>query len=157
MKIKLIILGLLLIFTISCEKDGEIIDITDECEFYDNILSTCFYGSSNSEYDEIVFRDNDSFEEFGDIVRIYPANLDCDTAMLPMIDFSKYSLLSKRTNGGGCSAIYQRKVLKDTKNRKIIYEIWVEYEGTCEMLLGSRNWAIIPKISDNYTVDFKLK
>ena len=157
MKIKIILLGLLFIFTISCEKDSELTDITSECEFYDNILSTCFYGSSNSQYDEIVFRDNDSFQEFGDTVRIYLANLDCDTAMLPVIDFSKYSLLSKSTNGGGCSATYQRKVLKDTKNRKIIYEISVDYEGVCDMLLGSRNWAIIPKIPDNYTVVFKLK
>jgi len=157
MKTKTIILGLLLIFSISCEKDNEPIDITDECEFYDNILSTCFYGSSTSEYDEIVFRDNDSFQEFGNLVRIYPVNLDCDTAKLPIIDFSKHSLLSLKTNGGGCSATYQRKVLKDLKNRKIIYEISVDYEGACEMLLGSRNWAIVPKITDNYTVDFKLK
>ncbi len=157
MKIKIIIFGLLFTFLISCDKEGDLLDITSECEFHDNILSTCFYGRPNSEYDEFVFRDNDSFQEFGDIVRIYPANLNCDTATLPSIDFSKYSLLTMSTNGGGCSATYQRKVLKDTENRKIIYQISVDYEGTCEMLLGSRNWAIIPKISDGYTIDFKLK
>ena len=141
----------------SCDKDGEIIDITNDCEFYDNILSTCFYGTSGSEYDEIVFNDNDSYQEFGDIVRIYPANLDCDTAQLRIIDFNNYTLLSKRTSGGGCSATYHRKVLKDTEHKKIIYEIEVIYEGTCMMLIGSRNWAIVPKIPDDYIFDFVLK
>ncbi len=158
MKIKIIIFSFLLtLSTITCDKEGELIDITSECEFYDNILSTCFYGRPNSDYDEFVFRNNNSFQEFGDIVRIYPANLNCDTAKLPNIDFTKYTLLTKSTNGGGCSATYHRKVLKDTKNRKIIYEILVNSESTCEMLLGSRNWAIIPKIPNNYSVDFKLK
>ncbi len=157
MKTKFIIFGLLSALIISCDKEGELIDITSECEFYDNILSTCFYGRPNSDYDEYVFRDNDSFQDFGDIVRIYPANSNCDTANLPNIDFSKHSLLTKSTNGGGCSATYQRKVLKDTENKKIIYQILVDYEGTCEMLLGSRNWAIMPKISNNYTVEFKLE
>jgi hypothetical protein len=157
MKIKIIIIGLLFIFFNSCDKEGELIDITSECEFHDNILSTCFYGRPNSDYDEFVFRDNFSFQEFGDIVRIYPANLNCDTAALPGINFSKYSLLTMSTNGCGCSATYQRKVLKDIENKKIIYQISINYEGTCKMLLGSRNWAIIPEIPDNYTVVFKLK
>jgi hypothetical protein len=157
MKIKILILGVMLSLSISCNQEGEIIDITSECEFYDNILSTCFYGIPNSDYDEYVFRSNDSFQEFGDLVRIYPANSNCETANLPNIDFTKYSLLTKSTNGGGCSASYKRKILKDTVNRKIIYQISVDYEGACDMLLGSRNWAIIPKIPDNYTVEFILK
>lgn len=157
MKTKLIIVGLLTALTISCEKEGELVDITSECEFHDNILSTCYYGRPNSDYDEYVFRDNDSFQDFGDTVRIYPGNSNCDTANLPNIDFSKYSLLTKSTNGSGCSATYQRKVLKDTKSKNIIYQISVDYEGECRMIVGSRNWAIIPKISDDYKVVFELK
>jgi len=148
------LLVLISFILISCDKENERIDITDSCEFYDNILSTCFYGSSGSEYDEIVFRNNNAFQDFGNIIRIYPANVDCDTAKLPNIDFSKYSLLSKRTNGL-CSATYARKVLKDIDNKKIIYKISVTYEGSCEMLVGSRNWAIVPKIPDDYNVEFQ--
>lgn len=142
---------------ISCEKSDEQIDISNECVFHDNILSTCFYGTIGSEYDEIVFRDNESFQKFGNNVRIYPINSNCNTAKLPTIDFSRYSLLSKRIYGSGCSATYQRRVLKDTENKMIIYEIAVEYKGACDMLLGSRNWAIIPVVSDNYMVEFRLK
>ena len=154
-KTKILFLCISLIM-VTCNKDNEIIDITEDCEFSDNILSTCFYGTSSSEYDEIVFRDNDSFQEFGNSVRIYPVNINCDTAQLPDIDFNKYSLLSKRTHGL-CSASYTRKVLKDTDNKKIIYKISVVYEGTCEMLIGSRNWAIIPRIPDNYRVNFVVE
>jgi len=157
MKTEILILALLLTFSFSCEKEKELIDITGECEFYNNIFSTCFYGIAFSERDEIVFRDNDSYQEFGNTIRFYPANLNCDTARLPLIDFAKHSLLSIKTSGGGCSAIYQRKVWKDTRNKIITYEVSVEYEGNCRLLLGSRNWAIIPKISDDYTVYFVLK
>lgn len=157
MKFKIILLGLLLTFFTACDNDSEFIDITDECEFYDNILSTCFYGSSNSDYDEVVFWDNNSFQDFGGQVRIYPVNINCDTAQLPLIDFFNYTLLSIKTSGSGCSATYVRKILINQKNKELIYEISVNYTGACEMIVGSRNWAIIPKISDNYTVDFILK
>ncbi len=140
----------------SCKKEGEIIDITGNCIFYDNILGTCFYGTNGLEYDEIVFRDNEAYQKFGNSVRIYPANVDCDTAKLPEIDFSKFSLLAKRTHGGGCSANYIRKIFKDTENKKMIYQISANYEGDCYMLLSSRNWAYVPKIPDNYKVEFQI-
>lgn len=59
--------------------------------------------------------------------------------------------------GGGCRAKYQRRVLKDTENKKIIYEIVAAYEDQCAMVVESRNWVIIPKIPDNYIIEFRLK
>ena len=85
------------------------------------------------------------------------SDIDCDTSELPEIDFSKYTLLSKLTQGGGCTATYQRKILNDTKNRKIIYEIAVDYEGKCEMLIGNWNFVFVPKTPDDYSVDFQIK
>lgn len=146
-----------MVFIASCEKSDKIIEITNDCKFYDNILSTCFYGISGSKYNEIIITDNETYQTFGDSIRIHPANVDCDTAKLPYIDFNKYSLLGKRTNGGGCSAKYDRKILKDIENKKIIYQISVVYEGNCKMLLGSMNWAYIPKLPNDYKVEFKLK
>lgn len=90
---KAIIFVFLVILIVSCNKEVEIIeitgefDITDECEFYNNILSMCFRESGHSEYDKLVFRTNDSYQEFGDKIRIYLGRFGCDTAKLPIIDF----------------------------------------------------------------------
>ena len=154
---KSFILVLLIISTVSCEDKRELIEITDDCKFYNNILTSCFYGSIGSEYDENVFRDNESFQEYGDLVRIDNLNDQCDTAQLPSIDFENYSLLSKKTSGGGCDATYSRNIFKDTKNKKIIYEIDAEYEGNCKVQFISGNWAITPKIPDDYIIEFRLK
>jgi hypothetical protein len=140
----------------SCDKGGEVIDITNDCKFYSNILSTCFYMSNDYDYDEIVIRDNDSYQRFSDAIRIPSSIVDCDTAQLPPIDFTYYTLLSKQTGGGGCHATYLRKVIKDTEHKKIIYEIEVKYEGICAMIISNRNWVIVPKIPDDYNIEFLI-
>jgi len=155
-KSKLIIL-ILTLGLITCKKKGELIDITGNCIFYDNILSTCFYGASGSEYDQFVFRNQSDFQNFGNSVRIYPVNLDCDTAKMPYIDFDKYSVVTKRTIGSGCSARYNRTILKDTDNKKIIYKISVLYEGNCRMLLVNRNWAYMPNFPNDWKVEYQVK
>jgi len=147
---------LILIYS-SCEKNNELVDITSDCEFPEIIVSSCFYGSPPPEYYELVFRDNESYREYGDIVKINPINLNCDTAQLLAIDFSKYTLLSKMIMGGGCSANFDRKVFMDVGNRKIIYQVKADFVGSCEMLITNRNWVLIPAITNNYTVEFRVK
>ncbi len=149
----LISLSLLLL---ACEKD-RVIDITDQCIFHDNLLGTCFYGISGYANEEIIINDNEAYQAFEDSIRIHPLNTSCDTASLAPIDFNAYSLLAKRTSGGGCSVIYNRKVLKDTENKKIIYKIEVQYEGPCDMLISSWNWVYIPKPEEGYLVEFRVE
>jgi len=157
MKVRIIVFLSLIIQLISCTKDNNTIEITDQCIFYDNLLGSCFCRIDDLGYDEIVIREIEEYEEFGEIIRFYPENPDCDTANLPYIDFENYSLVSKFNCGSGCSAEYNRKIFEDIENRKIIYEISVTYYGLCDMLLGSRNWVLIPRIPDDYSVEFKLK
>jgi len=155
MKTNEILILILYFLVTSCQKEEEIIDITNSCIFYDNILSTCFYGSVSSKYNEYVFRNQSEFQVFGDSIRIHPANLDCDTAKLPDIDFNKYTVLINKTSGTGCSVVYNRTIIKDTQKKKIIYKISAEYSGNCKMLIGNRNWAFVPKIPDDYKVEFQ--
>jgi len=42
------------------------------------------------------------------------------------------------------------------KKNKIIYAITVEYPGTCKMYIVNMNWALVPKIDNNLTVEFKV-
>lgn len=164
MKNKILIIGLISALFISCEKEkekandiinenvGAIIDITSECDFPEDFLTVCFCGSCSSEYKEYVFRDNDSFQEFGEAVRMNFTG--CSTTSLPYIDFSKFTLLKLETSASGGTVTYQRKVIKDTENRKIIYHVSVHYEGIYMIDISNSNWAIVPKIPDNYTVEF---
>ena len=139
----------------ACEND-KLIELTEQCEFHENLLGSCFSGIGDCGYDEIVITDSESYQHFGNVIRIHPVNVDCDTAALPYIDFNGYTLLGKRTSGGGCSAYYDRKIFKDKKDKRIIYKIEVQYGGACAMLIGSWNWISIPKLLEGYSVEFKV-
>jgi len=143
---------------VSCEKNESIDDLTEQAIFYEsNYFGTCFSGVYDKGYQEIIITDNESYKKFGDSIRIHPYNLDCDTAVLPYIDFNKYILIGKFTDGGGCEAKYKRQIIDDKKNKKIIYNIRVEYFGTCYMYIVNMNWARIPRIPNDYTIEFQVK
>ena len=151
--IVLIILSLLLI---ACEKH-KTLDITDQCEFHEIILSPCFYGITNLSNDNyVIIRNNEAYLNFANSIRIHPYNTNCDTAILPVIDFNKYSLLGRNTSGGGCGATYDRQILKDIDDKKIIYKINVQYEGSCYILIENWNWVYIPKLEKGYSVEFQV-
>lgn len=149
---------LLILFVITgCEKNDEFTEITDKVEFLEpNFFGTCFSGFYDEGYSEVIIKNEEAYQDFGNTVRIHPYNLNCDTADLPMIDFNKYSLIGKYTSGGGCSVSYTRQVFRDEKNKKYIYEISAEYSGTCRMLIININWALIPKIPKGYTIEFRV-
>jgi len=142
-------------FFISCKKD-EKSDLTQQCVFYDNFLGVCFNRLAALAFDKIIITDNKAYQIFADSIRDHPYNTNCDTATLPIIDFTKYSLLGKHTSGGGCSATYHRQILQDNNGKKLIYRIIVHYEGTCSMNLASWNWVIIPKLENGYSVEFDV-
>jgi len=153
MKKFLSIFFLLLVF--SCAKDSSIIEITGNSQFPDDLFRQCFW-SQTREGEEFVIRDNEQLLQLADTFRQASYGADCDTAQLPSIDFDKYTLIFMQTNGGGCSADFDRKVFKDEENKNIIYEISVTYQGLCEMYITNKNWALVPKVPDDYSVVFKL-
>jgi len=136
----------------ACEKDDELIEITDSCTFYDIFLGLCFNGSQWATFDEVIIRNDIEYHDFTDSVKNDLGNVDCDTVKIPDVDFNKFTLLAISTQGSGCSASYERRVFKDIKNKRIIYEISIYYKGPCDMLQGSRNWALVPKIPEDYTI-----
>jgi len=89
-----------------------------------------------------------------DSLNIYNAmvRFDNGTTYNP-IDFSQYTVLAHYTSGG-CYAVFERKVTKNFEKQKYIYKIKVIICGTCQRNWGSENWVLIPKIEENYTVDF---
>jgi hypothetical protein len=167
--LKAIILIVPLIF-FSCEKNGVendapgfssldgFTDITSSSIFPEDFIAPCFYGVyTTNDYSEIVIRDEKSYRELQDSIRIQIIYHDCDSEKLPHIDFQKYTLLARKTQGGGCNVVYWRGIYKDPVNKVIKYQIRVIYSGSCAMLIHNRNWALIPKIPDDYTVIFETE
>ena len=56
-----------------------------------------------------------------------------------MINFEKYSLIGKYTEGGGCDVNYNREIIDHKIENKIVYSIDVEYTGICTMLITNMN------------------
>ena len=153
---KVMIFLFLTAFTSSCEK-RETVDLTYLCKFPENLISSCYYGISNYQNTEIVIKDAEAYHDFENAIRAQLLNTDCDTATLPYIDFSLWTLLGEKTQGGGCSAEYDRRIGENNKEKKVTYTITVVYSGQCYMLLGSWNWVLVPKLKEGYTVESRVE
>ena len=144
---------------IGCEKYGEIIE---DAQFIGiDYFGTCFTGDIRDSITGVVIgdtnvliRDSMSYKEYFEKKRLNLSNGDCDTAELTTIDFNKVTLLGTYTKGGGCRSNTKRKVYDDIENKKIVYVIEENYSGVCEKLIYSYNWVLIPKIKDDYAVEF---
>jgi len=69
------------------------------------------------------------------------------------IDFSKYSVLGKYAEGNSWELFFDRNVTKNIQKQKYIYTIRVISCGDWEVG-ASMNWVLIPKIEDNFSVEF---
>jgi hypothetical protein len=122
-----------------------------------DFFGTCFSGLYDKAYNEVVISDNESYKNFGDSIRVNIVNLNCNRATLPSIDFTRYFLIGKHTEGGGCSANYNRQVIIDKENKKITYYIKVTYTGSCFLYFRNMNWALVPRVGNDYTLEFKVE
>jgi hypothetical protein len=81
---------------------------------------------------------------------------NCDAKLTP-INFEEKTLLSHYADGSGCITEFNNDVRKDNLNKKIIFTIEVIEHGTCEPFNAYRSSILIPKIPDDYSVDFRVK
>jgi hypothetical protein len=148
------VIALIAITVSSCEnQEGP----TVEVQFLDaNFFGTCFSGVYDKGYKEVIILDNKTYQDFGDSIKVHFVNNDCSTAVLPNIDFSKYFLIGKLTEGGGCSVKYDRQVIDNIEKRTLVYKIKADYSGNCKMLIINMNWVLIPKVYSDYTIEFQV-
>ena len=71
------------------------------------------------------------------------------------IDFSKYTVLGNFA-GGTCSVNIDRNVVRDETNKLVSYNVTVLQCGNCESYSWSENWVLIPKVPDDYEIDFSI-
>jgi len=104
--------------------------------------------------EELIITNQSDFEKYGS--KIKNSSSRCETATLPVIDFNKYMLVSKITQSGCCVDQYKRSVLRYKDEKKLVYTIEVNYEGTCEKMCFNYNWVKIPKMPDEYKIEFEI-
>ncbi len=160
---RLLFLLVLVLLLISCKKESNdpsgplYVKYINTGELFNCI--TCF-SPSNISCNGFVIKNENSYKEFADSLRIYPynPNINCDTATLKPIDFNKYSLIGIFTSFGACDSI-NKSIMTNSNRTRITYNIIIKkYSGPCVDMLGiSLNFALISKIPDDCTVDFNIK
>ncbi|MEO0470460.1 MAG: hypothetical protein AAF206_12620 [Bacteroidota bacterium] len=92
--------------------------------------------------------------EFDDMVA--EATSNCTSFVPESIDFDTYSLLGQKVDGSGCSRVFCPKVT-DKKNRKqYLYEVELLECGFCLPYEQRMEWVLVPKLPDDYEVEFEF-
>jgi len=135
----------------SCQNQDTIDGIIDTT--YD--LGMCYQYMSDTSY---VITDIVEFQSLRSKMDSFflSKNSGCDTASLVAPNFEKQTLLGCFAQGTGCDASFHRTVLQDDTQHKYTYTIEVEDCGKCTYKIPSMNWVLVPKLPQNYTVEFKI-
>jgi hypothetical protein len=154
------ILILILLFTLfvpggsSCSKEKTDSQKIELKITYLNSIGECYkFTDSHRGY---VINDSISFQSIGDSAKVAWPTL-CDSAKLPKIDFSKYSLLGKLTITSPCDKI-NREVLLDSINKKYVFNINIQHtqESCIYIAVPNMNWVLVPKLPIKYAVEFNV-
>jgi hypothetical protein len=97
---------------------------------------------------------NDS--ELHNIFALDSESVNCRSVILPEIDFNKHSLLGQYADVSGGGDFLKTATTND-KEKKIIYEVYPNSCGSTKELRMSYNLVLIPKVPDDYNVEFILK
>ena len=143
----IILMSLLLNSCNDCDLPGDSDSGIIVSEF--DILNDCV---RLDEYkDTYIIRTQDEY----DSIKIKKTNNEnCTTYTLNPVEFNNYTLLGIKACGT-CEVSFDRNVTKDDHSKKYIYTIKVNDCGPCKELSCSMNWVLVPKLPDDWTVEFK--
>jgi hypothetical protein len=150
---RLSLLVLLTIFT-SCSKN-----VVAPEDHPTEISITC--------YDEkIEFIDNSrpfvvrTAEEYAELQRKLHHDVPtCTEDRFPAIDFSRHSLLGKRTFGSGCTMtvpVERMRVRRDSATRTVTWTIVHVEHGACEPIHIHTSWILVPPIDTGDLVTYEV-
>ncbi|MEN8958615.1 MAG: hypothetical protein ABF242_10625 [Flavobacteriales bacterium] len=114
---------------------------------------------SNAEIVQTNILDVDFNREYvinSDSANTIDAKVEFNNGTTDSINFTNYTLLGKWAEGG-CNVVIERDVERKNSEKRLIYTLEVHECGNCDMLTGSMNWVLVPKIPEDYTVEFIVK
>ena len=96
-------------------------------------------------------------EEYQEILSARSPHPVCGTYSLPIINFSKYTLLGMHVGSGGCNVIEgEHFITKNVKTDSIEFNMNIAKQGSCKMLFIFTAWCLIPKVEDTSKINFKV-
>ncbi|MEZ4888949.1 MAG: hypothetical protein R3E32_29755 [Chitinophagales bacterium] len=134
----------LLMTVASCKKENLII-----IEGVESISFDCL--TSINEHQ--IINDSEAYKLFLDTYRNNSQN--CLTYISPSIDFTEKTLLGQYIEVTACNVSSISEVFADPSQKRYIYQLQVNLEGTCETRFERLVWIVVPKLPDNYTVAFE--
>jgi hypothetical protein len=147
------------IFINSCKKDpfcdpksGESGIITSVVKF-----ESCLAYLVTSKDKQMVIDSDSAYQKFIKRETESLKSHNCDTNIFPAIDFYQYTLLGLYATGGGCNVGFEKSVTKDEANKLYKYLIKVNECGQCDQLAFNMFWVLVPKLPQNYKVEFEVR
>jgi len=81
---------------------------------------------------------------------------DCDTLILPEIDFSQRALFFARIHATGCKPLEQEiEMVRCDETQTYQIRLAWPYEGQCTPLYSDRVWLLIPPLEPGYTLEIQ--
>ncbi|MFA7401655.1 MAG: hypothetical protein WCZ21_03885 [Bacteroidales bacterium] len=153
---KMILIQSLAVFSVlffSCDK-------TDNCPDSENYTNSgIIIDNASVENNCVSVKNRGNYiitnQQEYDSIEVVKWNDTCDASLNP-INFNAYSLLGMYQRGT-CRVNFERNVSTDSINKKYIYSIKVNECGNCKTNYEHMNWVLVPKIPDNWTVEFISK
>lgn len=151
-------IGLLLfiLFVVGCSCSNEDDNgITELKVVYMESELECFSCINvHNYYCEYIINDEESFNSL-DTIRYEGSG--CDTVELPEINFNEKTLLGKYVGiVGFCDIDCKKKIEKIESAKKYVYTIEIDTAGMGHCGYVRMNWALVPKLPEDYTVEFNL-
>ena len=75
----------------------------------------------------------------------------------PGIDFQNQTLVGLSTTASGCDRSYIREMKVDEERKQYEYIVKIKECGNCKPLVLQMHWALVPKLANNYSIDFKIE
>jgi len=82
-------------------------------------------------------------------------HLKCQSYKLPSVDFNLNTVVGAITSCGGCSEPeVLKKIIKIPVEKKYLIQILMIQKGLCKINFTHKSWLLLPKIEEDYSVEF---
>jgi hypothetical protein len=79
----------------------------------------------------------------------------CQSYKLPDVDFNLNTLVGAITSCAGCAEPdILKKVIKISAEKKYLIQIFITQKDICKINFTRKSWLLLPKIEEDYTVEF---
>lgn len=136
---------LLLLLFAACEEEARIfkLDLPELAFSYAYI--NCY------PYDSFVINSDSAYQTFQEENK----DVFCTEDYFPKINFTEKTLLGVVKGDTGCNiALQYWNIYIDKTAKKYVFQTILESEGDCMILDRVRFWITVPKLPDDYTVEF---